>query len=159
MIRSDIESRIPTSGLRSSLADDCHALNFNHDPRLREVGNSDQRAGGEFALREHLVAQFHELVAIPGIIDKDGHGHQVPEASSTALQGSVDQREIRPRLTLEVAHKRLAVQVRGGGLAREPNDSPASGNYCRGRKRAPFGKRWFQDIALRVRMWVAVEQR
>src|ERR1700692_2074136 len=90
MNRLDIESRIPTSGLRSSLANDRHALNFNHDPPLREVGNSDQRAGGEFALREHLVAQFHELVAIPGIIDKDGHGHQVPEASSTALQGSVD---------------------------------------------------------------------
>jgi len=66
----------------SSLADDCHALNFNKDPRLCEVRNSDQRACGELAVREHLVAHFHELVAITGIVDKDGHSHQVVEASS-----------------------------------------------------------------------------
>src|ERR1700674_54733 len=74
---------------RSSIADDRHALNFDKHPSLRQSGNGNQCARRELAVRKHLAAQLDELVAIAGVLDKNGHGHQVLKASSLALQCAV----------------------------------------------------------------------
>src|SRR6266851_7460074 len=89
----------------SKLADDCHALNLNKNSGLCKIRNCNQRACWKLAVREYIVPQFYELVAITRVVDKDGHGHQILEACTAALQGAVHQGEVCPCLTLEVAGK------------------------------------------------------
>src|SRR6266511_5910807 len=126
-------SRTKLGTLRASgpIPDDGDTLNLDLPAGASKVGDGDERAPGVVAVRELLLAELDEAVAVPRLLDEDRNRDEIRERAAGAPQGLVDQREHAMRLGLEVAGDVLAVAVHRRGLAGQPDDASALGDDSR----------------------------
>src|SRR5712691_2020942 len=95
-------------GARALVADHRDPLNLDHHAGKGEARDGDQGTAWIIAVREHLPADFGELIAVSHIGDEYRHGHQVGEAAAGLFQRLIHQAEGGAHLRLEVLGGRAA---------------------------------------------------
>src|SRR3989449_10069583 len=125
--------------------DDGDALNLDLHTGAGKVGDGDERAPGVVAVRELLLANLDEPVAVTRLLDEDRHRDEIRERAAGAPQRLVDQREHAMRLGLEVAGDVPAVAVHRRGLPGQPDDASALGDD---------GRRVGPALLLLVPFWI-----
>src|SRR6185503_11964527 len=100
-----------------NLSDDCYALYLDHAAGTGEARDGQEGAARIAGVGEVLAADLHEPVAVPGVVDEDGHGHQVGDRAAGALEGAVEEGEDRARLLVEFPGDVFAFQVGHRGLS------------------------------------------
>src|SRR2546426_7926157 len=123
-------SRTKLGTIRASgpIPDDGDTLDLDLHTGASKVGDGDERAPGVVAVRELLLAELDEAIAVTRLLDEDRHRDEVRERAAGAPQRLVDQREHAMRLGLEVTGDVLAIAVHCRGLAGQPDDAPALGD-------------------------------
>src|SRR5262249_32349906 len=111
-----------------SSTDHRHALDLDQHARAREVRYRDEGACGIIAVRKEALAQLHESVAVPRVVDEHRHGHEIGEATAAALERLVDQTEDRAHLRLELSGNVVAGVIARRCLPGEPDDPAALGD-------------------------------
>ena len=103
-------------------------LDFNDASRPRKIGDGYKSAARTAPLGKILGPDLDKPIAIPRVVNEDGHCHYVLQVSTDPLQGAPDQLEYRARLRLELARNIIPVKICKRGLPGKPNRSPAFSN-------------------------------